>query len=496
VRFLFTVLSLLPVRRWTMPWDQGHPLDAGSTVNVDPRMGPGYNPGGPARVLAVEEASGTYSVKYIMGGCEKDIEQAHVHSSNLLGFTASRHDSAVQGNIDHKRTQETHDEQEQPAAAAEPPRLKKPKPPSRQATPEQQKPPKVKVKSPAVDGAPSPLPWKPPLEKRRWRHAVRCTSREPRPYAKPPVAMPGGGGMRQGRHVWLLRRGVAFDTAWHRAEVVKWYGRRVRDTEHMYQVRFLSDGMKRLYDLAPWQRAFGDDEGCCTWGFPEDDSCYVRPAAETQEDDDDDDDDEEDEDEESDEGGGGWRSSGETLDWVQCSACSKWRTLRAGLSDNAWGGTDFTCAMNSWHPHLASCDALEEEVDIDGAVECGMRATGARDSMDWQPEIGSWVRVRWNKGTPIAELSYVGKVVSVGAAATRGKRKRGTPVFACQLRFHPDTCDQIDKERQWPYNLEVKELGVEWEHAEEPQPAKGAAPAAAAAASASAAAAAAAPVSM
>ena len=57
------------------------------------------------------------------------------------------------------------------------------------------------------------MPSKPQLEKRRWRHAVRCTSREPSPYAKPPVAMPGGGGMRQGRHVWLLRRGVAFDTA-------------------------------------------------------------------------------------------------------------------------------------------------------------------------------------------------------------------------------------------------------------------------------------------
>jgi len=308
-------------------------------------MEPGFNnPGGPARVLGVDEATGSYSVKYIMGGRENGIEQAHVHSSNLLGFTASRQ-SAVQEDAGRKRTrpatQDTHVQPEPPVEAQ--------------------------------------MPSKPQLEKRRWRHAVRCTSREPSPYAKPPVAMPGGGGMRQGRHVWLLRRGVAFDTAWHRAEVVKWYGRRVRDTDHMYQVRFLSDGMKRLYNLAPWQRAFGDDEGGCTWGFPEDDSCYVRPAAEAQEDeeqeeDDDDDDDADEDEEESDESGGGGRSSGETLDWVQCSACSKWRTLRAGmvraLSDKAWEGTDFTCAMNSWHPHLASCDALEEEVEIDEAVEC------------------------------------------------------------------------------------------------------------------------------
>ena len=136
-----------------MPWDQGHPLDVGSTVNVDPRMGPGFNnPGGPARVLGVEEASGTYSVKYIMGGREKDVEQAYVHSSNLLGFTASRRDSAVQGDFDRKRIQETHGEQ-QPSAATEPPKPKRSKSPGRQGTAEQQKPPKAKAKSPAADSA-------------------------------------------------------------------------------------------------------------------------------------------------------------------------------------------------------------------------------------------------------------------------------------------------------------------------------------------------------
>jgi hypothetical protein len=143
-------------------------------------------------------------------------------------------------------------------------------------------------------------------------------------------------------------------------------------------------------------------------------------------------------------------------------------------------------------PPSAPAPAAAEGGGASGAADADGLAAGAWESMDWQPEMGSWVRVRWNKGIPIGEMSYVGKVVSVGAAATRGKRKRGTPVFACQLRFHPDTCDQIDKERQWPYDLEVKELGVEWEHAEEPQPAEGAAPAKADAAAASAAAAAAA----
>ena len=142
-------------------------------------------------------------------------------------------------------------------------------------------------------------------------------------------------------------------------------------------------------------------------------------------------------------------------------------------------------------PPPAPAPGAAERGGAGAAADADGLAAGAWDSMDWQPEMGSWVRVRWNKGIPIDELSYVGKVVSVGTAATRGKRKRDTPVFACQLRFHPDTCDQIEKERQWPYDLEVKELGVEWEHAEEPQPAEGAAAAAAAAVSAAAAAAAA-----
>ena len=132
-------------------WVLGHPLDVGSTVNVDPRMGPGFNnPGGPARVLGVDEATGSYSVKYIMGGREKGIEQAHVHSSNLLGFTASRRESAEQEDADRKRTQDTHVQLQPPVEAQKP---KKPRP-AKQATPEAK--PKAKTKAPgaaAADGA-------------------------------------------------------------------------------------------------------------------------------------------------------------------------------------------------------------------------------------------------------------------------------------------------------------------------------------------------------
>jgi len=90
--------------------------------------------------------------------------------------------------------------------------------------------------------------------------------------------------------------------------------------------------------------------------------------------------------------GGASSSEAQVQTWVQCSRCSKWRTLAAGVA--AWGG-DFTCPLNTWAPALASCEAREEggggadgaaaasnpsivlfedEEGADGAAEGGARA--------------------------------------------------------------------------------------------------------------------------
>ena len=47
----------------------------------------------------------------------------------------------------------------------------------------------------------------------------------------------------------------------------------------------------------------------------------------------------------------------QSVGWVQCERCSKWRTLQAGKLE--WEG-EFACEMNTWQRTLASCDMLEE----------------------------------------------------------------------------------------------------------------------------------------
>ena len=50
----------------------------------------------------------------------------------------------------------------------------------------------------------------------------------------------------------------------------------------------------------------------------------------------------------------GWTN----VERIQCEACGKWRRLPASL--DGWPGL-FYCALNTWDPRLASCDANEEE---------------------------------------------------------------------------------------------------------------------------------------
>lgn len=60
-------------------------------------------------------------------------------------------------------------------------------------------------------------------------------------------------------------------------------------------------------------------------------------------------------------------SSGKAqVEWVQCDACKKWRTLpppdhpkypSALDEDKGWA-----CAMNTWAPHLANCQVPEESM--------------------------------------------------------------------------------------------------------------------------------------
>ena len=88
-------------------------------MSVKSRTSPGYNsPGGPGRITAVHHDTCSYDVKYIMGGREKGVDQSFVTVSNLLGFTTSRRESAIQGDSNRKRIEKTHGEQLTPEPKA------------------------------------------------------------------------------------------------------------------------------------------------------------------------------------------------------------------------------------------------------------------------------------------------------------------------------------------------------------------------------------------
>lgn len=70
--------------------DDGCDFDIGDVVDVMPRLWSGINkPGGAARITAVtydeDEEEHTYTVKYILGGVEKDVSGVYITSANLEG---------------------------------------------------------------------------------------------------------------------------------------------------------------------------------------------------------------------------------------------------------------------------------------------------------------------------------------------------------------------------------------------------------------------------
>jgi hypothetical protein len=74
--------------------------------------------------------------------------------------------------------------------------------------------------------------------------------------------------------------------------------------------------------------------------------------------------------------GVGRESTPEILEWVQCDACDKWRTLPDGMSA-AQLPDPWTCGMNTWNARSASCDAPEDD-DISTATPRAPRSEGFR----------------------------------------------------------------------------------------------------------------------
>ena len=63
----------------------------------------------------------------------------------------------------------------------------------------------------------------------------------------------------------------------------------------------------------------------------------------------------------------GGESSGKSqVEWVQCDACKKWRTLPVPTHPKYPSALDedkgWICSMNSWAPHLANCQVPEESM--------------------------------------------------------------------------------------------------------------------------------------
>jgi hypothetical protein len=70
--------------------DDAEAILVGDTVTVVPRTWPGINkPGGAARVVKVH-GNGTFDLKYIMGGREKNVESCYITCDNLLGTSRKR----------------------------------------------------------------------------------------------------------------------------------------------------------------------------------------------------------------------------------------------------------------------------------------------------------------------------------------------------------------------------------------------------------------------
>lgn len=70
--------------------DDGRAFDIGDVVDVMPRLWSGINkPGGAARIREVtydeEEEEHTYTVKYILGGIEKEVSGVYITSADLNG---------------------------------------------------------------------------------------------------------------------------------------------------------------------------------------------------------------------------------------------------------------------------------------------------------------------------------------------------------------------------------------------------------------------------
>jgi CW-type Zinc Finger len=52
----------------------------------------------------------------------------------------------------------------------------------------------------------------------------------------------------------------------------------------------------------------------------------------------------------------------ENLEWVQCEKCLKWRKLPPHIAADDLPDV-WTCDMNDWNPHAASCDSPEDKAD-------------------------------------------------------------------------------------------------------------------------------------
>lgn len=98
--------------------------------------------------------------------------------------------------------------------------------------------------------------------------------------------------------------------------------------------------------------------------------------------------------------------------WVQCEepSCLKWRRLPWYVDADRDLGERFTCADNKWTPELASCDATEEDWELE---EDGQQQTtwGEKDDLLHEvPIVGQWVDT-YDYGT---SMWLPGKVLQVG----------------------------------------------------------------------------------
>mmetsp|Transcript_6736 Transcript_6736/g.16822 ORF Transcript_6736/g.16822 Transcript_6736/m.16822 type:complete len:1251 (-) Transcript_6736:110-3862(-) len=70
----------------------------------------------------------------------------------------------------------------------------------------------------------------------------------------------------------------------------------------------------------------------------------------------------------------------DNVEWVQCDKCQKWRKLPAHISADELGQF-WNCAMNTWNPDSASCEADEDKTDAHhqevGVLEWQLRQTHA-----------------------------------------------------------------------------------------------------------------------